>query len=83
MSLVMVRLGDWGSEGLTLGRHVSACVTILRLRVLLIELIEHGCLGSRLLLLPVVIYLSSAKQDGANRNGKILKLIIKYNKMSF
>ena len=33
-----VRLGGWGTEGpkaLTLGRHVSACATILRLRALL------------------------------------------------
>ena len=33
-----VRLGGWGTEGPkapTLGRHVSACATILRLRALL------------------------------------------------
>ena len=35
MSLIEVRLGGWGSEGPTLGRHVSACATILRLRALL------------------------------------------------
>ena len=35
MSLIKVRLGGWGSEGPTLGRHVSACATILRLRALL------------------------------------------------
>ena len=29
MSLIEVRLGGWGSEGPTLGRHVSACATIL------------------------------------------------------
>ena len=32
-----VRLGGWGTEGPrapTLGRHLSACATILRLRVL-------------------------------------------------
>ena len=35
MSLIEIRLGGWGSEGPTLGRHVSACATILRLRALL------------------------------------------------
>ena len=35
MSLIEVRLGGWGSEGPTIGRHVSACATILRLRALL------------------------------------------------
>ena len=33
-----VRLGGWGTEGLkapTLGRHISACATMLRLRALL------------------------------------------------
>ena len=38
MSLIEVRLGGWGIEGPkgpTLGRHASACATILRLRALL------------------------------------------------
>ena len=39
-----VRLGGWGSEGPkgpTLGRHASACATILRLRALLYLRASH------------------------------------------
>ena len=39
-----VRLGGWGSEGPkgpTLGRHVNACATILRLRALLYLRASH------------------------------------------
>ena len=39
-----VRLGGWGSEGPegpTLGRHASACATIIRLRALLYLRASH------------------------------------------
>ena len=36
-----VRLGGWGSEGPTLGRHASVCATILRLRALLYLRASH------------------------------------------
>ena len=36
-----VRLGGWGSEGPTLGRHASACATILRLCALLYLRASH------------------------------------------
>ena len=36
-----VRLGGWGTEGPTLGRHVSACATILSLRALLYLRASH------------------------------------------
>ena len=42
--LIEVRLGGWGTEGPkapTLGRHVSACATILRLRALLYLRASH------------------------------------------
>ena len=35
MSHKEARLGGWGSEGPALGRHISACATIIRLRALL------------------------------------------------
>ena len=41
-----VRLGGWGTEGPktpTLGGHVSACATILRLRALLYLRASHQC----------------------------------------
>ena len=44
MSLIEVRLGGWGIEGPqgpTLGKHVSECATILRLRALLYLCASH------------------------------------------
>ena len=43
MSLIEIRLGGWGSEGPTLGRHVSACATILSLHALLFLRASHQC----------------------------------------
>ena len=52
-----VRLGGWGNEGPTLGRHASACATILSLCALLYQL---AC--ATILRLCALLYLRASHQ---------------------